>query len=396
MVGFGGQVERSLAELGRCGARAAPPRMVGRPLELGGHFGVGSFGCERPMTGTLLVVADKLRERGVEASPGLRVEIHVGSGCEQRMAEPDAVAFQLEHVCRERRVERFVTVARGGEERQGRVREGGRSAKRAARAGRKCVDPVMDELLKLVGNRQRLAQRRDSSGALERASQLEREERVASGHVVDPPQRRAGKAQLDPGSKETVHRAEAERADVEPTDPILDERSRDGLARPARGEHPDPFVPDPPPREGKDERRRGVEPLEIVNREDERALGRQETQGAEGRDRDGALVGRCSVGTLEEQRDPQGIGLRRGKLLEQFLEHGVEQIAEAREREPRFGLGRSCRQDAGSRACAPPRHPPARASSFRLPARRRARIRTDHPRGRRENRRARRAPANVQ
>ncbi len=41
------------------------------------------------------------------------------------MGEPNPVAVQLEHVRRERRVERGVAVARGGEQRPGRVREGG-------------------------------------------------------------------------------------------------------------------------------------------------------------------------------------------------------------------------------------------------------------------------------
>ena len=180
--------------------------MVGRSLELGGHVGVGSVGRERAMTVTLLVVGDELREGGVQASPRLRVEILVGSGGEQRMAESNSVAFQLEHVRRERRLERLVAVARGGEQRHGRVREGGRSAERAARVGRKCVDPVTDELLELVGNRQRLARRGDRSGALERASQLEREERVAGiGNVVDPPQRRWGRLSSILDRRRSVH-----------------------------------------------------------------------------------------------------------------------------------------------------------------------------------------------
>ena len=117
------------------------------------------------------------------------------------------------------------------------MRERGGSAERGARVGRQRVDPVAHELLKLVGNGQRLARCRDRSEPLERAAQLEREERIAGGHVVDPPQRRAGEAELDPGSKEAVHRAEAERLDVEPNQPVVDERRRNGLARPARCEH---------------------------------------------------------------------------------------------------------------------------------------------------------------
>ena len=51
----------------------------------------------------------------------------------------------------------------------------------------------------------------------------------------------------------------------------------------------------------------------------------------------------------------------------------VEQVDQRREREPGLGVARPCREDAQSRARAPPRHRPPRASSCRCPARPRGR-----------------------
>ena len=206
---------RPLAELRRGGARSAAPSMVGRPLERGRDVRVRPVDCEREVAGPLLVVVDELRRGGVERAVARWRRDHVRRGCEQRMGEPDVVAVELEHVRRERRVERGVAVPAAAS--SGSV--GCASAAAAPSAVRvsagQCVDPVADELLQFVGNRQRLARCRRRSQALERATQLEREERVAGGHVVDPAQRGPGEAELDPGSKETVDRAKAQRLDVE-------------------------------------------------------------------------------------------------------------------------------------------------------------------------------------
>ena len=144
-----------------------------------------------------------------------------------------------------------------------------------------------------------------------------------------------------------MHRAEAQRCDLQARRAfVLDRCGEYGLPRALRHEEADRLRPQASPRERRAQRRGGVEPLDIVHR-DERAAGRQRStrSAPRNRDRDGSLVGRRATGSLEQQRDSQRIGLRRRERVEQLVELVVEQVAEARERESRLGLGRPRLED---------------------------------------------------
>ncbi len=97
------------------------------------------------------------------------------------------------------------------------------------------------------------------------------------------------------------------------------------------------LLPKPAPREGEHGGRRRVEPLNVVYGDEQRTVRRASAEGAEDRDGHRALVRRGATRALEQEGDSKCVRLGRREVVEQLLEPDVEQIAEAREGEPRLG-----------------------------------------------------------
>ena len=103
---------------------------------------------------------------------------------EQRMREAHGAVGELEHVRGERLVERALLDSGGNELVGSQPCVRGREHERLMRRAREAVEPGRDELLELLGHDNRL------SGVVgvvvERARELQRVERVAARHVVQP------------------------------------------------------------------------------------------------------------------------------------------------------------------------------------------------------------------
>ena len=91
--------------------------------------------------------------------------------------------------------------------------------------------------------------------------------------------------------------------------------------------------------------RRRVEPLRIVERDEQRLLLGEQAQQVERREPDRPRVRHRPVARCEPQRDLEGVSPRRRERLHS-IELMREQVTERREGELPPGLGRSCLQDA--------------------------------------------------
>ena len=141
-----------------------------------------------------------------------------------------------------------------------------------AHALRQPVDPEPEEILDGVGHREVLA---DPGRPLvdQLAPDLEREEGVAERGVVDPPQELTRDAQPEPLTQEAADRAEAERAELQPLDAARVERELERRCgpRPAGEEEADLGAFEPSRGEGEGGGRGGVEPLDVVERDQDGA-----------------------------------------------------------------------------------------------------------------------------
>ena len=136
--------------------------------------------------------------------------------------------------------------------------------------------------------------------------------------------------------------ADAERPDLDAFDPVSVERVFDRgrlgrFAEPPRPQEAQVHILQPPEREPECARRRGVEPLEVVDRKYELVLGEQ-FDGAAHRHAERTLVDGSSGRVLDEQRDLERASPRRRQLRQDIGEDVFEQVAEAgiRERPLRF------------------------------------------------------------
>ena len=144
------------------------------------------------------------------------------------------------------------------------------------------------------------------------------------------------------------------------------------LRAPSREEHEHRCRAQPPQSEGEGARRWPVEPLDVVDRHEERAGVREQLQRVAHRDRERTVVDGLG-GHLAQQRHLERPPPRNAQRREHVVDHALEQVAETRVRETTLRLRGSRREH----------HETMRARTFdtRLPERRLADARR-RPRGR--------------
>jgi Phospholipase_D-nuclease N-terminal len=96
-----------------------------------------------------------------------------------------------------------------------------------------------------------------------------------------------------------------------------------------------PVVAKAPPDVGDDGRRRGVEPLDVVDEEQEWTVLGENAQRREERDAEWAGV-RKRRALLEQERDTKRTRLRHGERIEHVVDDRLEEVAQPRERELRL------------------------------------------------------------
>ena len=309
------------------------------------------------------LLLDEPRQAAVDVLPLGRRQPLVEDRREQRMRETNRAARHFEDVLVARRLERVGRDARVGELRGRQPRVRGRQREHLAGGRVEAVKAGCNELLQLLRHTQRL--RRVALGAFgsESAPQLERVERVSARGLVQPEQGRPRHPPRQQRVKDLMRRADAERPDRQPLDPIggecvLDVRAV--LSRPARPDQRDADVVRPAESEAERGRRGRIEPLEVVDGEHEAFLCERLDRAAD-RDTERALVDRPPVGVLDEQRHFESAAPRRGQRRQHLVEDPVEKIAEARvgHRPLRLGGARNEYPQAAF-ACLIDRGPPQR------------------------------------
>ena len=157
--------------------------------------------------------------------------------------------------------------------------------KGVARGCRKADETRAHDLVQRLRNRQRL-ERVDVLG--KDASELQREERISARALVDAQQRLARERPADLVVKEPVQRTDAQRADPQPFN--VDRLLERGRLQPAGEDQPDGAA-EASQREGKCARRRGIEPVDIVDRNNDRLPLAQELEHIAYGHGDRAIVG---------------------------------------------------------------------------------------------------------
>ena len=327
------QPQRLPGELDGLGRGAARRRAV-----RGGGHGVREPGVrlprrQRQVARAPLVSGHGVRERAVQLAVLARPRVLAGRRAEQRVRRADAAGLGAQQagvdgvlgVGHRRELVRVQLAAQGDREQGAPLRVG------------QCRHADVEHVLDRVRQRDLPAGR---SPLGERAPDLEREQRVAERRVGDPAHQRSRHGEPQPLGQQAARVAEPERADLQALErPLLEhplergpapgparEQERDGLVRqPRRGE-----------RQGLGGRR--VEPLEVVDRHQQRGEPAQLVEHAQ---RDG-LLGRLA------RRGPQQRRLQRGPLRARQAGHvdPVEEVDQPRERMARLGPARPRHGDA--------------------------------------------------
>ena len=162
--------------------------------------------------------------------------------------------------------------------------------------------------------------------------------------------------------------AEAQRSDADRRDHIL-ERALERRRRPgAPGEQERRPTVEPPRGERERVRRRGVEPLEVVDGDDnDRVALCQSAQDVQEGDPDRMRLGGRTVGVYAQQRRLERAALWRRQSLDVSEVDAVEQVDQARERQLGVGAARPRGKDAQApaHAAVDPRLPQGRLPSPR-------------------------------
>ena len=140
-----------------------------------------------------------------------------------------------------------------------------------------------------------------------------------------------------------MRRADAQRPDPDPLDPVAVERVLDRgrllrLAEPPRPQQRDVGLRQPPQREPERARRRDVEPLQVVDRDHQPVLGEQ-LESTPDRDSERPLVDAALRRILDQQGDLERPAPRRRQFRQHLVERAVEQVAEAGVGERALRLG---------------------------------------------------------
>jgi hypothetical protein len=176
--------------------------------------------------------------------------------------------------------------------------------------------------------------------------QLKCEERIPTGHFVQPRDLRPREIEPEPLLQKLMETAEAERADRQPLQVVEVERQADARPLSQGREEADPLVAQPPKRELEHASRGRVEPLGVVDGDEDGPMLGERAEHVEKRERDRALIRSFRARLPDEQSAFERTPTRAGECSQSFVEPLPEQIGESGERERRLRLGGAAGQDA--------------------------------------------------
>ena len=244
-------------------------------------------------------ILDDPRNSSVNAS-SLVAQVEVENRRKQRVREPNRAVLALDHVrgdCRRERVGRNTCALQERLRRRPQCRG---ERERVTRHRGKCGEPCADELVQLLRNRERL-ERVDVH--VENACQLQREERVTAGPLVDAEQRLAAERPPETVAQQPMERADAERSNRQPLDaPRLQRLLQPGRLgagdKPPGEQHENRARSESSQRKREGARRGRIEPLNIVDRKQNRLLLAEQVQHVAHRHAERAVIDRIVCGLL--------------------------------------------------------------------------------------------------
>jgi hypothetical protein len=311
-------------------------------LELGHHLRVGAVACEREVMCAFDRIDDDSGEIRVNRSPPTRRCSGVDRGGEQRMREAHA----------SRSIDRDEACFLGGRERclvdhpRVRPRERGDAEQRVTRRCGQCPHTCADECAEAVRHRQR-RYRVLHSLTLELSRDLDRMKRVAPRRSGNTVQHGSRERPAERVAEDAVKRRDRQRTDF---DPFRFETRRLGRVGAQREDQADVLTVEAPEHELECVCGRGVEPLQVVDRDHDGGARPELADEREERGRDHAPRG-WAGGVGAEQRDVEPAPLRCGQRVERLRRQSRCEVGDTTEREARLRLGRP--RDENGRAASP-------------------------------------------
>ena len=330
-------------ERGGAGVVAEGRGLVRRLVQREGGGGARPRGGAGDVVPALDRAFARLRESRVHVPALVRQEPLVRRGREQGVGERDARPVQLDDPCASGGAQPLLRDAGAQEELDGRV-EGGCGGSDGGSGGRiERLDAVCERAREGGRRRHRLARGRGGS------RQLEREHRAAARRAREGLEVRPGESRAERGCEDGTELGRRERADLDPIDgrvPLAQiERRRGGRA--ALGsrcdEDADRRGRDAAEGEGEHRGRRPVEPLDVVDRDQQPAVASAAAQELEDASRERVPVDRPGGGRAGERALDRN-ALRRRKQPELLVRRRLEQVRQSRVRELHLALGRSGRE----------------------------------------------------
>ncbi len=233
----------------------------------------------------------------------------------------------------------------------GRASADAKSSASIVSAGKPGQTPA-EQLVQALGDAQRLARRWPCIGALELATELERKERVTRRGLENAGELRPGQLEPEAIPEQMVERAETQWPDPEPLEPLVGEGalelegSRDLGNLPQRRQQADALLAETSQRDLEHACRRRVEPLDVVERSDDRAALGEKAKHIEQGESDRARIGSLLARLGEEKCDLERATTRWGERGRHLVEDRRQEVGETREGEQRLGLDASMGEDA--------------------------------------------------
>ena len=278
----------------------------------------------------------------MKLTPRGRADRRIGAGGEQGVREQDTPVAHLHNLRALRLGQRVAFPARHGVyEVQGGVGHRGGCCERAESSWREARKSRPHQLLQR--GRKPLAWLELECLGLERPGELERKERVPARQLVDAMKGGSRRHVLEPSQQQSLHGAQAERRQLDPIQAIGGNRLREserGLfsRRCALSEQePDRVVPEAPSREAQHGCRGGVEPLDVVDGDNQWRPPGQRAKNAESGHRNHLLVWAPTL-LVSQQESYLECAPLRVRQLSPGVVMLAEEVREGRVREARLGL----------------------------------------------------------
>ncbi len=317
-------------------------RESGRPVELArGRLG-GLLGAEGEMVRSLLGIVGRGRQAPVGLPPFPGERRFVRDRGQQGVREAKSKAVQLEDRLVKSLGKPLRTPCRALDEIACGVGGRGGEQDRVIRLGREGVEAGAEQRAEALGDRQGHRIRRSRVTRCN-ACDLERVERIASRDPGQLEQSWPREAQIEARAQETIQIADGKRPDLDHGETLPVERSGEPerlcrLAGASAGnEEADREIDDPSCYELEHAPARGIQPLDVVDRDQGRPLAGELSDEGERCTRDGETAESFARLDPRERRLEHG-PLRWDEGGKHPVEDGIEEIAQRHERKRRLGL----------------------------------------------------------